>query len=80
MTDDFPEANRAVPMPCCVEASASYLPRAHYGLRMLLLPLGIDPRWGRREDLTGQGLYYGPEPDGFPEGVLRLYRSPASIA
>ncbi len=80
MTDDFPEANRAVPLLCCVEASASYLPRAHYGLRMLLLPLGIDPRWGRRADLTGQGLYYGPEPDGFPEGVLRLYRSPASIA
>ena len=78
MTDDFPETNRAVPLPCCVEASASYLPRAHYGLRMLLLPLGIDPRWGRREDLTGQG--YGPEHDGFPEGVLRLYRSLASIA
>ncbi len=80
MTDDFPEANRAIPLPCCVEAPASYLPRAQYGLRMLLLPLGIDPRWVDREDFTGQGLYYGLEPDGFLEGVLRLHLSPASIA
>ncbi len=76
----YPDDNRAAPLPCCVEAPASYLPRAQYGLRMLLLPLGIDPRWVKREDLTGQGLYYGPEPDGFPEGVLRLRLAPATIA
>ncbi len=76
----YPEANRAIPLPCCVEAPASYLPRAQYGLRMLLLPLGIDPRWVDREDLAGPGLYYGPEPERISERILRLRLAPATLA
>ena len=80
MIDNVPETNRAVSLPCCVEAPATYLPKAQYGLRMLLLPLGIDPRWVSRGDLTGRGVYYGSEPDGLPESILRLHLAPATLA
>ncbi len=67
-------------LPCCVEAPASYRPKAQYALRMLLLPLGIDPQWVDRGDLTGHGLYYGPDPDEAPEVVLQLRLVPEAVA
>ena len=76
----YPDDHRAIALPCCVEAPASYLPKAHYGLRMLLLPLGIDPRWVDREDLTAPGLYYGSQPERLSEGILRLRLAPDTLA
>ncbi len=67
-------------LPCCIEAPDAYRPRAQYALRMLLLPLGIDPRWIDREDLADGGLYYGPSPDDAPEGVLKLRLAPETAA
>ena len=72
MTDNHADRNPSTVLPCCVEAPASYRPRAQYALRMLLLPLGIDPEWVDRDDLADGGLYYGPEPDDLPDTVLKL--------
>ncbi len=61
-------------LPCCVEGPVTWLPKAAYALRMLLLPLGWAPRWVDRLTLKalGTGIYYGPEAQGWPEGVLPL--------
>ncbi len=75
-----PSEHRATPLPCCVEAPASYLPKARYALRMLLLPLGLEPRWVERAALAGGGLYYGTQPGGLPENVLALRLHPATAA
>ncbi len=45
---------------CCLEVPPSFLPKAQYALRMLLLPLGYDPLWVSSEDLAAEGgIYYG---------------------
>ncbi len=80
MTDIQPADNLPIALPCCVEAPASYRPKAQYALRMLLLPLGIDPQWVDRADLTGHGLYYGPDPEEAPEGALKLRLAPRAVA
>ena len=74
MTDHHAEAtnNASTMLPCCVEAPEAYRPKAEYALRMLLLPLGIDPQWVHRADLDDSGLYYGLDPDTVPASVLRL--------
>jgi len=59
-------------LPCCVEAPASYRPKAQYALHMLLLPLGIDPRWVGKAELPAHGLYYGTAPEQAPVRALRL--------
>lgn len=48
------------PLRCCVEGPSGYQPKARYALRMLLLPLGFDPKWAGRD--AGPVLYYGPRP------------------
>lgn len=63
-------------LPCCIEAPAPYADRARYALRMLLLPLGIDPVWVGRDDLAAPGLYYGPDPDAVAPSRLRVRLRP----
>ena len=58
-------------LPCCIEAPEAFVPRARYALRMLLTPLGFDPRWTDRAALAGPGLYYGPDVR-LPAGALGL--------
>lgn len=67
-------------LPCCIEAPASYRPKAQYALQMLLLPLGIDPHWVDRDDLAGGGVYYGPDPDAAPEAAVSLRLDPKAVA
>ena len=78
MTEDNVESTdpSSTVLPCCVEAPEAYRSKAQYALRMLLLPLGIDPQWVDRADLTDRGLYYGPDPDAVPASVLRLRLAP----
>jgi len=61
-------------LPCCIEGPDAWLPKAAYALRMLLLPLGLMPRWVDRATLRvlGQGVYYGPESASWPEGVVAI--------
>ncbi|MFQ5570879.1 MAG: polysaccharide deacetylase family protein [Rhodothermales bacterium] len=47
---------------------------------MLLLPLGIDPTWVAREDLTGRSLYYGPRPGDLGEDILRFRLHPGTLS
>lgn len=49
------------PVPCCVDVRDGYVPRARYALRMLLLPLGLEPQW---VEPSPESLYYGPRPTG----------------
>ena len=58
-------------LPCCIEAPEAFVPQARYAVRMLLTPLGFDPRWTSRAVLTAPSLYYGPDVQ-LPEGVQRL--------
>lgn len=60
------------PLACCIEAPSAYLPKARYALRMLLLPLGLVPRWADRAALPAGGLYYGTNPAGLPENVVSI--------
>ncbi len=80
MTDDLsePVADPTVALPCCVEAPATYRPGAQYALRMLLLPLGIDPHWVDRAALPVDGLYYGTDLDATPDAALRFRLHPAT--
>ncbi len=59
-------------LPCCVESTAEFRPKAQYALQMLLFPLGIDPKWVVRNELTGVGIYYGSAPDGLPHSIISL--------
>ena len=59
-------------LPCCVEATAAYRPKALYALRMLLLPLGFDPVWVERASLGTRGLYYGNAPEGLAPSILTI--------
>lgn len=61
-------------LPCCVEASPAYQPKARYALRMLLEPLGFELRWVQRRQLTaeGKGVYYGASPPTSSALVLSL--------
>ena len=45
---------------CCVAVGEGYAPKAKYALRMLLLPLGIDPVWITSGELRRGDVYYGP--------------------
>lgn len=67
-------------LPCCIESTASYRPKALYALRMLLMPLAIDPIWVGRGDLVETGLYYGPDASSMPSSVLCLDLSPETQA
>ena len=46
-------------LPCCLELPPHYEHKAQYALRMLLLPLSLEPTWVARGDLPEGGLYYG---------------------
>lgn len=48
-------------LDCAIEAPDAYVPRARYALEMLLMPLGITPRWvsGSRLEAGDPGIYYG---------------------
>ena len=59
-------------LPCCIDVPPSYRPKAQYALRMLLLPLGIDPVWIDRAALTAGGIYYGTDSQLAPDTALRL--------
>ena len=63
-------------LPCCVESSETYEPKARYALRMLLLPLGIDPQWVGRKELGERGVYYGPSSLALSPTILSLGLSP----
>ncbi len=52
------------------------MPRARYGVEMLLLGLGLAPQWTDRAALDGGGLYYGTAPEDAPAGALRLRLAP----
>ncbi|MDX1545534.1 MAG: polysaccharide deacetylase family protein [Rhodothermales bacterium] len=67
-------------LDCCVEAPPAFLPKARYALRMLLLPLGLAPRWVERGALAGPGLYYGPEEEALPAGCVSLSLRPETAA
>ena len=67
-------------LPCCVESTANYRPKALYALRMLLMPLAIDPIWVDRAELGKAGLYYGPDTSSISSSVLRLDLSPDTQA
>ncbi len=69
-------------LPCCVEGPDAWLPKAAYALRMLLLPLGLAPRWVDRDTLRalGQGLYYGPEGNSWPKGVISVALHETTLA
>lgn len=60
------------PLDCCVKAPPALMPKARYALRMLLLPLGLTPRWVAREALSGPGLYYGPRGEALPAGCVGI--------
>lgn len=45
---------------------------------MLLLPLGLEPRWVAKEALTKQGLYYGP--DGRGTEALTFFLDPTTLS
>lgn len=47
---------------------------------MLLAPLGLEPAWANRDDLSGPAVYYGPRPEGLPETVLALRLDPDTAA
>ena len=68
------------PLACCVEVPGAYVPKARYALRMLLMPLGLAPRWVARGALTPPALYYGTKPEGLPEGVVVLPMDPGAPA
>jgi hypothetical protein len=59
-------------LPCCIEAPPDFVPKAQYTLRMLLLPLNLDPVWVTRDQLTGTGLYYGTELSGLSAAIVAL--------
>lgn len=69
-------------LACCVEGPATWLPKAAYALRMLLLPLGWAPRWVDRATLKalGTGIYYGPAATVWPSGVLAVSLHETTIA
>ena len=55
---------------CCVDVEPSFEEKAKYALRMLLVPLGLEPRW---VDASSAQLYYGKR---YPEnGAVRLAAS-----
>lgn len=57
------------------------MPKARYALRMLLFPLGIDPRWVSRAELPPEGLLYGTASgDTAAGGPLVLAGDPAAPA
>ena len=59
-----------IELPCCIEAPPSYIPKAQYALKMLLLPLGIKPVWTEKKALESRGIFYGPARSGVPNEVL----------
>ena len=64
---------------CCIEVPPAYEAKARYALRMLLVPLGIDPLWVDRDALTERGVYYGREPvQTFSEQVVLPYDAEAA--
>lgn len=53
------------------------IPKARYALRMLLLPLGLEPEWAPPEAVVREGgLYYGPTPADFSSATVPLAISP----
>lgn len=62
----------AYPLPCCIEAAPDFVPKAQYALRMLLLPLNLEPVWVRRDRLEEGGLYYGTDPVGLSAPVVAI--------
>ena len=46
-------------IPCCIEAPGDFAVKAQYALQMLLMPLGLNPKWVKRELLVDHGIYYG---------------------
>ena len=67
------EKNRgisSIQLPCCIEASEDYIPKAQYALQMLLGPLGISPEWCTKSELVDTGIYYGPAIDDLPQKVV----------
>ena len=59
-------------LACCVEAPASYEPRAQYAIEALLRPLGLRPRWSDRADLVAPALYYGSDEISPESGILAI--------
>lgn len=65
---------------CCVDAPEDYAVKAKYALKMLLMPLGLQPVWVQYEDLTTGGIYYGPDPGKINTGNLGIFLRPETIA
>ena len=59
-------------LTCCIEAPDDYAVKARYALSMLLMPLGIKPRWVEREALREEGIYYGPAVEQVTSDVVRI--------
>ena len=67
-----PTPSKLSQLYCCVDAPASFIPKARYALESLLLPLGIAPKWVDLESLPEGGVYYGRSNTDLPAGVTQF--------
>lgn len=75
------EPKNALSLSCCIDASEEYIPKARYALKMLLMPLGINPRWVSQEALPEGGLFYGRSAGhAMPEAVISFKLDTATEA
>ena len=65
---------------CCIEAEEEYTVKAQYALGMLLMPLGLKPKWVKREDLKQGGIYYGSSIDQIPRNIIRIPLHPETLS
>lgn len=75
------EPQNALPLSCCIDAAEEYIPKARYALKMLLMPLGINPHWVSKGALPEGGLFYGRSAGpAMPEGYISFKLHPATEA
>lgn len=74
------EPQNAISLACYIDASDEYIPKARYALKMLLMPLGINPRWVSKALISDGGLYYGPSAGpAMPETVIGFKLHAATV-
>ena len=67
-------------LTCCIEAPEDYAIKAKYALSMLLLPLGLKPKWVQRKNLVKGGIYYGPSTCQVDSKVIHIHLRQDTLA
>ena len=67
-------------LPCCIDVPVEFRKKTSYAIRMLVEPLGLEPKWVSPDTFPSKGLYYGIEARKNQKTLVSIRLTPKTVS